>query len=62
MMANVKANLLGTHHGVSEKHLQRYLSEFCYRFNRRFWEPQLFDRTLNTCVTTSTITYAELRE
>ncbi len=62
MMANVKANLLGTHHGVSGKHLQRYLSEFCYRFNRRFWEPQLFDRTLNACVTTSTITYAELRE
>jgi transposase-like protein len=62
MMANVKANLLGTHHGVSAKHLQRYLSEFCYRFNRRFWEPQLFDRTLNACVTTSTITFAELRE
>ncbi len=61
MIANVKSNLLGTHHGVSGKHLQRYLSEFCYRFNRRFWEPQLFDRTLNACVATSTITYAELR-
>lgn len=24
------------HHAVSEKHLPRYLAEFCYRFNRRF--------------------------
>lgn len=61
MIANLKANILGTHHGVSGKHLQRYLSEFCYRFNRRFWESQLFDRALNACVATSTITYAELR-
>lgn len=61
MIANLKANLLGTHHGVSGKHLRRYLSEFCYRFNRRFWESQLFDRTLNACVATSTVTYAELR-
>ncbi|MBM4328420.1 MAG: IS1595 family transposase, partial [Deltaproteobacteria bacterium] len=38
-----------------------YLSEFCFRFNRRFWEPQLFDRALNACVRTSTITYAELK-
>src|SRR5213080_4830420 len=28
--------LLGTHHGaVSEKHLQRYLDEYVFRFNRR---------------------------
>ena len=61
MIANIKANILGTHHGVSSKHLQRYLSEFCFRFNRRFWESQLFDRALKACIATSTITYAELR-
>jgi transposase-like protein len=61
MIANLKGNLRGVHHGVSGKHLQRYLSEFCYRFNRRFWESQLFDRTLSACARTSTITYAELR-
>jgi transposase-like protein len=60
MIARVKAGILGIHRGVSEKHLQRYLSEFCYRFNTRFWEPQLFDRTLTACVDTSTITYKEI--
>ena len=60
MIANVKANFLRTNHGVSGKHLQRHLSEFCFRFNRLFWEPQLFDKALNACVVTSTISYAEL--
>ncbi len=34
-ISNAKRFLLGTYHGVSHKHLQRYLDEFCYRFNRR---------------------------
>ena len=34
-IGNLKAFLLGTYHGVSPKHLQEYLNEFCYRFNRR---------------------------
>jgi len=34
--SNLKTWLLGTHHGaVSQKHLQAYLNEFTYRFNRR---------------------------
>ena len=33
-VSNVKAVLRGPHRGVSAKHLQRYLSEACYRFNR----------------------------
>ena len=61
MIANIKGNLLGVQHGVSSKHLQRYLSEFSYRFNRRFWESQLFDRTLHACVSTFTVTFAELK-
>ena len=27
----------GIHHGVSERHLQAYLNEFTFRFNRRFY-------------------------
>jgi transposase-like protein len=34
--ANLKTWLLGTHHGVSQQHLQAYLNEFVFRFNRRF--------------------------
>lgn len=33
--SNLKTWLLGTHHGVSKQHLQAYLNEFTFRFNRR---------------------------
>ena len=38
VISNAKAVIRGAHRGVSEKHLQSYLSGICYRFNRRFWE------------------------
>lgn len=60
LISNAKRFILGTHHGVSSKHLHRYLSEFCYRFNRRYWERQLFDRLITACTNTHTITYQEL--
>lgn len=34
-ISNLKTWLQGTHHGVSPQHLQVYLNEFCFRFNRR---------------------------
>jgi transposase-like protein len=61
LIANIKGNIRGIHHGVSPKHLPRYLAEFCYRFNRRFWEPQMFNRMLHACLNSDTITFAELR-
>ena len=33
--SNLKTWLLGTHHGVSPKHLPHYVNEFVFRFNRR---------------------------
>lgn len=36
LIGNVKNSIHGTYHAVNEKHLPRYLAEFCYRFNRRF--------------------------
>lgn len=62
MISNMKNNLRGTYHGVDIKHINRYLSEFCYRFNRRFWEKQMFDRLLTACLNCNTITYAELSQ
>ena len=35
VISNAKAFIAGTYHGLDPKHLQAYLSEFCYRFNRR---------------------------
>ncbi len=49
-IGNLKAYLLGTFHGVTGKYLQEYLDEFVYRFNRRFWEPELPMRLLNACM------------
>lgn len=43
---NAKAFINGTYHGTSKKHLQMYLSEFCYRFNRRLFGDAIFDRLL----------------
>lgn len=60
VIANAKAVFAGPHRGVSNKHLQRYLSEVCYRFNRRFWEREAFHRLLYACTSTNTITRDEL--
>ena len=43
---NLKTWLRGTLHGVSPKHLQRYLDEFSYRFDRRWHESDLFGLVL----------------
>lgn len=60
VISNAKAVIRGSHRGVSEKHLQSYLSEICYRFNRRFWENELFDRLVQACILTDTLTYNQL--
>ena len=35
VFGNLKTWLRGTHHGVGNQHLQAYLDEFTFRFNRR---------------------------
>jgi transposase-like protein len=60
VIANTKNVIRGTHRGVSGKHLQSYLSEISYRFNRRFWEAELFDRLIQACVSAETVTYSNL--
>lgn len=56
IIANAKSVFAGPHRGVSKKHLQSYLSEVCYRFNRRFWGREVFHRLLFACSSTNTIT------
>lgn len=62
VIANMKNVISGTHRGVSGKHLQSYLSEIAYRFNRRFWETELFDRLIQACVCSETVTYDNLTQ
>jgi transposase-like protein len=36
VVSNMKTWLMGTHHGVGAGHLDHYLNEFVFRFNRRY--------------------------
>jgi hypothetical protein len=60
VFGNLDAWLLGTHHGVSPKHLQGYLNEFVFRFNRRYWPLVAFDSVLNIAARVTSPTYEEL--
>jgi hypothetical protein len=60
LLSNIKVWLNGTYHGVSTKHLPRYLREWSYRFNRRRSLPALDGFVLHRMVVKTTITYADL--
>ncbi len=60
VIGNLKAFINGTYHGVAKLHLQSFLDEFSYRFNRRFWPSQLFARTLVACACASPFTRYDL--
>lgn len=60
LVSNSKVFINGTFHGLGGKHLQRYLDEFCFRFNRRFFNDNIFDRLLIATSFASPITLAEL--
>jgi len=60
-IANAKSNIRGTHKGVSSQYLQYYLSEFCYKLNRRFNVETIFDRLLFACTNKRFVATAELR-
>ncbi len=60
VISNAKAVIRDAHRGVSEKHLRSHLSETCYRFKCRFWEKELFDHLVQTCLSTQTITCNDL--
>jgi len=52
-----KTFILGTYHGVSKKHLQRYLDEFCFRFNRRFKENSIHNSLIRACISAQPLPY-----
>ena len=55
-VANAKAWIIGTHHGVRAKYLDSYLAEYVYRFNRRHDVEGLFSRAINACCAANPIT------
>lgn len=60
VFSNLKTWLRGIHHGVSPQHLQAYLNEFTFRFNRRFYPFNAFRSLLGIAGDVTTPTYAEL--
>jgi hypothetical protein len=58
--SNLKTWLLGTHHGVSQQHLQAYLNEFVFRFNRRFYPMTAFNSVLGLATQAMAPTYETL--
>jgi hypothetical protein len=60
VFSNLKSWLLGTHHAVSPKHLQAYLNEFTFRFNRRYYPFNGFRSLLSIGACTESPTYDEL--
>ena len=60
IFSNLKGWLRGTFHGVSAKHLHRYLQEFVYRTNRRWLQADLFFYVLRRAVSGQPITWLRL--
>jgi transposase-like protein len=58
--SNLKTWLRGTHHGVSPQHLQTYLNEYAFRFNRRFYPMTSFASVLGIGTVNEAPTYEGL--
>ncbi|MCA3248759.1 MAG: IS1595 family transposase [Azospirillum sp.] len=60
VFSGLKNWLSRTHHGVSPQHLQAYLNEFTFRFNRRFYPFNTFRSLLGLASNAQAPTYENL--
>ena len=60
VFSNLKTWALGVYHGLRRKHLQSYLDEFVFRFNRRRIRHAAFRSLLSIGLVTEPITYKML--
>jgi len=60
VFANAKRWAMGVYHGLRAKHLQRYLDEFVFRFNRRHTPCGAFARLLGLAATIGPCPYKTL--
>lgn len=59
-ISNAKAFFKGTYHNFCKTHLQRYLDEFCYRWNRRHLLGELASHLICACSFTGHAQYKQL--
>jgi hypothetical protein len=57
VFSNLKVWALGVYHGLRRKHLQIYLDEFVFRFNRRHTRHAAFRSLLNIAAAHPPMTY-----
>lgn len=55
-----KRGLVGSYHKLGVEHMDAYLGEFCWRFNRRKEQPEMFDMALSN-MTREPLPYAKLK-
>lgn len=61
LFSNLKTWILGTHHGcIGQHHLQAYLNEYVFRFNRRFYPMTAFNSILGLAAHAASPTYESL--
>ena len=62
VFSNLKTWALGVYHGLRDKHLQSYLDEFVFRFNRRRSRHAAFSSLFSIALAAKPITYKMLIE
>jgi len=55
-----KRGVIGSYHQLSKDHLDSYLQEFCWRYNRRGMQSWMFDTLLREVATKKPMTYKTL--
>jgi len=60
VFALMKRWAMGTFHGFRSRHIDKYLAEYAFRFNRRFWRRVSFDRILGLAMGHAPHGYAEI--
>ena len=55
-----KRGIIGQYHWLSPWHMNRYMREFCWRYNRRHMQPWIFEFALTNMVKSKPLPYKEL--
>jgi transposase-like protein len=55
-----KRGIVGSYHKLGTEHLDRYLGEFCWRYNRRGVQPWMFQMALDNMAANKPLPYKEL--
>ena len=56
-----KRGIVGSYHKIGEEHMDAYLGEFCWRFNRRRSQPEMFNAALTSLGKNKPLPYSKLK-